>query len=226
MRGLQGVSVEAVAASCFAALLIVALFWLVQTAPPSTRPDPSRQSPLLASLPHSLSRSSSDESEAALTALSETYSRRRPSLRRARAVGVELAVNRGGVLKDVMRLHVEQRHGNIIPATRASPSPIRTDARSTFMCTHDRAALLNWVCGTLSHPDRIAGDAGDVRRVAFYRDWGCPVGVIGATAAETSVVKVVTHISVVAGAGSRPRLVTAYPCRAGASAKDVGLDDV
>ena len=136
---------------------------------------------------------------------------RRPTLRRVRAVGVELA--RGRALHAALHSHVLPRH--------ASPGAAALgDARSTFVDV-PHATLAHWVRGTLRAPDRVAGDAADSRRVCFYRDWGNAVVGEG----QLSVVKVVVHMHAASGAGSRPRVVTAYPTRALQGRRDVVLSE-
>lgn len=208
------IQLEAVAGA--AAILILLLSWLA-------RPCVSRSSGQPAAPPSALDEpvASGDELDAGVSARRGGDARRRPLLRRARAVGAELAIDRGGVLPGLLRLHVEQRHG----PGKAPPVNAASRAESTFLPSCDRVTVLTWICGTLSRPDRVVGDADDARRVFFYRDWGRPVGVVGASGAVSSVIKVVAHMSAVGGLGSRPRVVTAFPCRAGPHRRDVALLD-
>lgn len=140
----------------------------------------------------------------------------RPTLRRARAVGAELARDIGGALSKIVRGHVTPRHGNRgVGGTRGDDEP--SACGSAFLAV-PHATLVHWVARTLRAPDHVAGDAADARRVCFYLDVGSTVG-----EGQLSVVKVVAHIHAEGRPGARPRVVTAFPCRLTRGRRDVAL---
>ena len=174
--------------------------------------------------PHHNSRAITNphEHDVYSAAVSQTQRRTRPSLRRARAVGIELACDRGGNLADVIEHHISPRHARSNPTPRADT---RNQQSSMFSSAVSRENLREWVAGTLRAPSRIVGDADNTRRVIFYREWDCIVGTTGGDSkAMTSVVKVVAHMS--ASAGGQPYVITAYPCQyRGYWHRDILLDD-
>jgi hypothetical protein len=148
----------------------------------------------------------------------------RPTLQRAAAVGVELARNCGGYIDIVLTQHITPRHGvKSVTAHDKIPQPPPTTSQSQFIANPPGGSLRIWISGTLRSPDAIRGDADDVRRVAFYRDWGCTVGFTGRARTKTTVVKVIVQVSAVSGVGSRPRVITAYPCELSRSSRDPPL---
>ena len=196
-----------------------------------------------------------DESNDSVSATVKHEKRDRPSLRRAQSVGIELALNRGSLLKEILKWHIGPRHAGRTPTPTASctaeissapaasaylenvsqVSPNSsfprdlcdkefTTPRSSRFLSDSSTELASLIAGTLRQPNRICGDTNDMRRVSFYREWDFIVGVIGESGSETSSMKVVVHMSVVGGPGSRPRVITAFPCRKGLHRRDVRLD--
>lgn len=172
--------------------------------------------------PHHSATSTPHDDDVFSAAVSQTQRRARPSLRRARAVGIELACDRGGHLAEVIEQHISPRHN---PTPRTAHIARGNQQSSMFSSAISRDTLREWVAGTLRAPSRIVGDADNTRRVLFYREWDCIVGSTGGdSGAMTSVVKVVVHMS--AAAGGQPHVITAYPCQGVRRChRDILLDD-